>query len=200
MTTIRPATPADHAAVVATFADAFSADPLFAWITGAYPGSELQAKAAIVFGTIVRFDLAKEDHLVVVSDDGAGAALWKAPDRGKMSGSEGLRSLPALLRACGVLLPRALRTFSAIEKLHPTTEHYYLEVLGTRSDAQGRGLGSTVIAEGLDRCDAEGLPAFLESSNPRNLGFYARHGFVETGVVPLGDDGPVVTTMWREPR
>jgi len=200
MTTIRRAAADERTAVVSTFADAFSADPLFAWVTGAFPGPALRAKAAIVFDTLVKLELAKDDHLVVVADDGAGAALWKHPGRWKMSGAEGLRSLPGIVRACGVLAPRALRTFSAIEQLHPAEEHYFLEVLGTRADAQGRGLGSAVIQQGLDRCDAEGLPAYLESSNERNLPFYARHGFVATGVVPLGDDGPVVTTMWREPR
>lgn len=200
MSTIRRARSDERPAVVATLADAFSADPLFAWLTAAFPGPALRDRTAIIFDSLTRIELAKPDHLVVVSDDGAGAAVWKRPDRWKMSGGEGLRSLPALIRACGVLTPRALRTFSAIEQLHPPTEHYYLEALGTRSEAQGTGIGSAVIREGLDRCDAERLPAYLESSNPRNLGFYARHGFVETGVVPLGDDGPVVTTMWREPR
>ena len=200
MTSIRPATSADLDTVAATFADAFADDPLFASLTGAEPGPALEAKAAVVFRSLLKLDLAKDDHLVVLADDGAGAALWKRPNRWKMSGAEGLRTLPALIRACGFGAPAALRTFAAIEKVHPSAEHYYLEVLGTRSDAQGRGLGSLVIGEGLDRCDAEGMPAYLESSNPRNLPFYARHGFVETGVVPLGDDGPIVTTMWREPR
>ena len=56
-----------------------------------------------------------------------------------------------------------LPAFSAIEKVHPEEEHYYLEALGTRQDMQSKGVGSSVIGHMLDRCDAEGLPAYLES-------------------------------------
>ena len=52
----------------------------------------------------------------------------------------------------------------------------------------------------LDRCDAEGLPAYLESSNPQNTLLHARHGFSQTGEIVLGDGAPTVTAMWRDPR
>ena len=51
----------------------------------------------------------------------------------------------------------------------------------------------------LERCDAEGMPAYLESSNVRNLPFHARHGFEVTGEIEVGKGAPVVTTMWRRP-
>ena len=50
----------------------------------------------------------------------------------------------------------------------------------------------------LADADAEGLPCYLESSNPRNVSLYLRHGFVETGQLPL-PDGPSLIQMWREP-
>ncbi len=89
---------------------------------------------------------------------------------------------------------------NAIEKVHPTEEHYYLEVLGTSSRMQSKGVGSAMIGHMLERCDAEGMPAFLESSNPRNIPFYARHGFRTTGEIEVGKGAPTVTAMWREPR
>lgn len=49
-------------------------------------------------------------------------------------------------------------------------------------------------------CNEEGLPAYLESSNPRNIAFYARHGFEVREEVECGKGAPVCTTMWREPR
>ena len=65
---------------------------------------------------------------------------------------------------------------------------------------QSKGVGSAVIRHMLERCDAEGLPAYLESSNLRNVPFYARHGFVSTGEIVVGKDAPTVTAMWRDPR
>jgi hypothetical protein len=49
-----------------------------------------------------------------------------------------------------------------------------------------------------DRIDSGGLPAYLESSNERNLDFYARHGFRVTGEVAI-PSGPTIWPMWREP-
>ena len=65
---------------------------------------------------------------------------------------------------------------------------------------QGKGLGSALICPMIDRCDAEGMPAYLESSNPQNIPFYARHGFQPTGEIVVGKGAPTVTAMWRDPR
>ena len=93
-----------------------------------------------------------------------------------------------------------LGAFSASEKEHPEGEHYFLEAIGTRRDAQSTGVGSAVITPMLDRCDAEGMPAYLQSSNLQNVPFYARHGFEVTGEIILGKGAPTVTAMWRDPR
>jgi hypothetical protein len=51
----------------------------------------------------------------------------------------------------------------------------------------------------LERIDAEGAPAFLESSNPVNTPRYERLGFSVCGEFELPEDGPNVAQMWREP-
>ena len=88
------------------------------------------------------------------------------------------------------------------EKHAPTAIH--LQLLGTDPEVQSRGLGSRVIKLGLDRADALKVPCYLESSNPRNIPFYKRHGFqtIEE-IYPLEKDqnvegkGPLVTLMLR---
>ena len=71
---------------------------------------------------------------------------------------------------------------------------------GTDPDHQGQGLASAVMQPVLTRCDAEGVPAYLESTKERNVGFYEGHGFVVRSEeqIPLG--GPQLWLMWREPR
>ena len=105
-----------------------------------------------------------------------------------------------VFRAFGTKVPRLVGALTAIEKVHPKEEHYYLEVLGTHQDRQSKGIGSAVMSHMLDRCDTEGMPAYLESSNPRNIPFYARHGFEPTDEIVVGKGAPTVTAMWRDPR
>ena len=77
--------------------------------------------------------------------------------------------------------------------------HYYLSVLGTDPDQQGGGVGSALLGPVLDRCDADGIAAYLESSKESNVDFYIRHGFSVTDRIDLPDDGPALWFMWREP-
>ena len=81
---------------------------------------------------------------------------------------------------------------------HPHEPHWYLNVVSTLPSRQGTGLGSTILQPVLAEADAEGRPCYLESSNPRNVSLYLRHGFVETGELPL-PDGPSLIQMWRDP-
>jgi GNAT superfamily N-acetyltransferase len=200
MTAIRPATRADRTTLTNALASAFSEDPLFRWMAGVAPGQPLEPKLRIVFGAFVKLDLDREEHLVFTDEDGIGVAIWKAPNAWKMSTGDMVRALPSMIRAFGTKATRMIGAFNAIEKVHPKEEHYYLEALGTRQDMQSKGVGSAVIRDMLDRCDREGMPAYLESSNVRNVPFYARHGFVTTGEIVAGKGAPTVTAMWRDPR
>ena len=49
----------------------------------------------------------------------------------------------------------------------------------------------------LERCDKQGMAAYLESSNPQNVPLYEHFGFQVTGVLDLPKGAPAVTTMWR---
>ena len=186
--------------MVAALASAFSEDPLFTWLAGAGPDKPLEPKMRILFDAFAKLDLGRSDHLIFTDEDHIGAAVWKAPNKWKMPTGDMVRSLPAMLRAFGSKAPRMVSAITAIEKVHPKEEHYYLEALGTRQDMQSKGIGSAVMGHMLDRCDAEGMPAYLESSNLRNVPFYARHGFEATGEIVVGKGAPTVTAMWREPR
>jgi ribosomal protein S18 acetylase RimI-like enzyme len=75
----------------------------------------------------------------------------------------------------------------------------YLSVLGTDPAAQGRGIGSALLAPVLRQCDEDGVPAYLESSKERNVAFYARHGFRVREELAL-PRGPQMWLMWRDPR
>jgi len=190
------ATSADLTGLSASLARAFHDDPVMNYLYRR-PSPERDPKVANFFFLTAQRDLA---HGQVWTTPGLEAtAIWSAPDEWRLRVGELVRMTPATLSTFGARLPRALRTLSAIEKVHPKEPHWYLAVLGTHPDHQGKGLGSAVLQPVLDHCDAEGIPAYLESSKDRNVPFYRRHGFEVTGEVTL-PKGPTVWPMWRDPR
>lgn len=197
MPDVRKAGIADSATMAATLASAFAADPVCCWMCGQ---RDSEQRMTPFWRSLARTGLGKADHEIYVSDDGSSAAVWRGIDQWKLPPLEVARALPAMVSSLRLRLPLALQLLSAMEKVHPTEPHYYLEFLGTRSDRQSKGGGSAVMSVMLERCDTEGVPAYLESSNPRNIPFYARHGFVERGRVEAPKGGPTLATMWREPR
>ena len=198
MVAIRTATASDRQQLAGAFASAFSEDPLFGWMAG--NKAPLEPRMRIFFDGFLKQNLRRDEHLVFMDDDGTGGAIWQPVDKWKVPPADLFRALPSLMRAFRGRLPTMVGALNAIEKQHPPEPHYYLEVLGTRKDRQSKGVGSAVMTTMLERCDREGLPAYLESSNPRNIPFYARHGFETREEVTCGKGAPVCTTMWREPR
>ena len=86
-----------------------------------------------------------------------------------------------------------------MERKHPQEPHHYLGAVGVEPAYQGQGLGSALMEHGLAQCDAEAMPAYLVSSNFRNVPLYERHGFEIVEEIPLPSGGPTVWRMWRKP-
>ena len=133
--------------------------------------------------------------------DVCGGALWLPPGKYPPSAWQQLSLLSDFTRIFGMLrTPGALRDLSRMEKMHPKERpHWYLAFLGVEPSEQGKGLGSALMRPVLSRCDTEGMPAYLETSNGRNLPLYQRHGFkvVRECDIPKG---PHFWGMWREPQ
>ena len=192
----------DLPAVTDALARAFVDDPMIRWVVGTDdPAEVVRCGAGGFFAPATRAGL-RRGHTYLVADDGAvlGAAVWSPPDVDMFDDA----AIEDLLDALGGLVgPEALERLGALGELtgarHPHDRaHFYLLALGATE--RGRGAGAAAMAPVLDRCDADGLPAYLESSNPRNLGFYGRLGFEPTWEAALPDGGPLLTGMWREPR
>jgi predicted N-acetyltransferase YhbS len=95
---------------------------------------------------------------------------------------------------------RSMAVLSRIERVHPTEPHWYLAVLGTDPAHQGKGIGGALQRVVLDRCDREGVPAYLESSKESNVPYYERFGWRVTSELTLPKGGPTLYLMWREPQ
>ena len=103
-------------------------------------------------------------------------------------------------RAAALWLPPGAEDIGAVMKgmaeHHPLEPHWYLPVIAADPNWIGQGLGAVLMKHALRRCDEEGVAAYLESSNPRNISFYERHGFEIVGKIQSGSS-PVLTPMLR---
>lgn len=115
-----------------------------------------------------------------------GVALWGMPGDPKSSALDQVRELPTFARAFGRHLPRAIRAFGTAEKRRPAEPHWFLDIVAVRPGRQGQGVGSALINAGLRGADSAGVPAFLVTSNARNVPLYERHGFAVNEEYAIG--------------
>jgi ribosomal protein S18 acetylase RimI-like enzyme len=176
-------------------ARAFDDDPVMRW---AFPGVHARGRYGPAF---FRWSLwrSADQHVSWTTEDRAGAAVWMLPDRWQATVGQLARLTRWTWRGIGVRGPLVMWGLGGIERRHPHDRHLYLAVLGVEPDRQGAGIGSALLAPGLELCDREALPAYLESSKERNIAFYGRHGFQLIGRLVL-PAGPPVWLMRREPR
>jgi ribosomal protein S18 acetylase RimI-like enzyme len=177
-----------EASLVATVTMAFSTDPVARWF---YPKP---ADYTRWFPGFVRAFAGKaiEDGTAVFTDGYSGAALWLRP------GAEPDEA--ALVKLVQDSLPAERQSvmFELFEKMgegHPTTPHWYLPMIGVDTYRQNLGIGSSLMSAALNRSDRDGLPAYLESSNPRNISLYLRYGFEAIGEIRAGDCPPLVQML-----
>lgn len=182
----------------ATLGRAYVTDPVWTWLLAGR--GEAEQRLTRVFTAYAEAASRHDGPQVLVAEDGTGAALCFPPNGWKSTASDYLRSGPKVARALGTGIFRALRLLADVERQHPTDPHWYLEALAVVPEARGRGVGPALLTPVLDRCDAERMPAYLESSDLRNVPFFQRQGFIARPPLATPAGCPVVTPMWREPR
>lgn len=191
----REAEVADLAKLEVSMARAFNDDLVAKW---AVPNDRLRERA--LRGFFRAYLKHKQPYGFVMCDDELlGSAIWAPPGHVDPSWVEAFDILrfnfhPGHLPR----LPLMVAGVARVERLHPKRDHFYLAALGVDPAAQGRGIGSKLLQPVLDICDRDGVGAYLESSDPANVDFYARHGFRVTGETRL-PRGHSIPLMWRDP-
>ncbi len=186
----------DVPALAQMLARSFADDPVLTYVL---PAKDRQARMRRLFELDLRYLIMPLGESYTTEGEPRGAALWAPPGRWKPSTWALLRSAPAFMRIMGNRLRAAIAFNALVEKHHPKEPHYYLGTLGTDPAFQRKGVGTALLQPVLDRCDAEAIPAYLETSKDVNVPYYRRHGFEVTNQVTL-PDGPPVWFMWREPQ
>jgi GNAT superfamily N-acetyltransferase len=188
---IRVATTWDLDGLTETLSAAFETDPLWSW---AFPErDDLAVWWRFLIGSALRYPW------VWITGEYAAASVWIPPDGDELTAEEEERIEPLLADLAGSRAPEILELLERFEASHPREQpHYYLSLLGTHPDHRGSGLGMALLADNLARTDAEAVPAYLESSNPRNNERYEQLGFRQMGEFTTPDDTRVIATMWRD--
>ncbi len=174
---------------------AFADDPVMAYI---FPQRQGRAeRIAGIMGMAIN-SYAQHGRVDSVNDFQA-VSVWQHPEAPKPSIYalllDALQGL-VVLRSSFV---RAVQVRQLMEAYHPAEPHWYLAILGTVPEWQGKSLGGRLLDSVLSHCDQQQMPAYLESSNPANVPFYQRYGFVIREELTIARD-VIVHTMLRNPQ
>ncbi|MFD4621401.1 GNAT family N-acetyltransferase [Streptomyces sp. NPDC058475] len=191
---IRAAGEGDRGLVVRLLDEAFQGDPVSGWV---FP-DEAHRRATHHKLMAAFLDVTLAEGRVDLVEDGAACALWLSVTADEHADEEG----PAHLReAVDPENERVELIGRLTADIHPAARaHEYLWMIAVAPERQGEGLGAALIQSVLDRCDREGLPAYLEASSARSRKLYERLGFDDVGRPLELPDGPRMWPMWREPR
>jgi ribosomal protein S18 acetylase RimI-like enzyme len=190
--TVKSAAKAEQDAVIAVVVAAFVADPIARWLWPelrqyfAVGGSFTRAFAGNAFAN---------GSAYYVNGYG-GAALWLPPG---IHPDEDALTAAFKSSISDQRQENAFALFEQMGNCHPEEPHWYLPVTGVDPIHQGRGYGSALLKHALLPCDRDKKLAYLESTNPRNLSLYIRHGFEIITTIQVGDSPPVFP-MLRKPR
>src|SRR5687768_12940981 len=193
MTRVRTASSeTEQKAVIGVLSLAFSTDPMARW---AQPDPQ---KYIENFPTLARAFGGNSfaNGTAYLADGFAGAAMWLPPGIGPDE--------ETLIGLVSSTAPEDIKShlFGVFEKMaefHPKEPHWYLPMIGVDPVMQGKGLGSALMAHGVESCDRDRSIAYLESSNPRNVPLYERYGFEVMGEIQVGTS-PVMYPMLRKPH
>jgi GNAT superfamily N-acetyltransferase len=190
--TVRPAAAGEEASAIGTVVLAFAADPIARWC---WPDSH-QYLASMPRFTQAFGGGAFTCRSAYCTEDLSGAALWLPPDVHPDEAALGdivEQTVSTPIRA------ELMTMLEQMAAYHPDEPHWYLPLIGVDPARQGSGYGAALMTHALQQCDRDRRLAYLESTNPRNMTLYERHGFKALGQIQVGTSPPMVP-MLRHPR
>lgn len=180
--------PAQVAAAATMLAHAFEADPMMRYVLPLPVHRQFALPSLMVAG----LQVGMQGGEVRLASGTAAAASWLGPGEPAGTPGDDAEALAAVGQALGpdaaARLAEVTGEFARVRAELVPGPHWYLALLGVEPGEQGRGLGSLLVAELLQRAAAASLPVYLETTNEANLAFYRRHGFTvaRAGATPGG--------------
>jgi GNAT superfamily N-acetyltransferase len=195
--TARRAGAEERAELSSTLAAAFYDDPVLGWLL---PDEAVREDRLRRFFAIELRDMGFARGTVWTCDDHAGAAICMPPGAWRLPARVAVAHGSAFARAFGRRLPLAAALQATMDLRHERRAHWYVLAVGVRPEHQGRGLGSALLAPTLERCDREGLLAYLEASSERSAALYERLGFEHVRELRVAGSPPLWLMLRRPGR
>jgi ribosomal protein S18 acetylase RimI-like enzyme len=131
---------------------------------------------------------------VWVTDDVSAVAVWLPPD---LPADAFAPHRDRFLELAGSRAAVSTEYGQAIALFHPRDPVWLLALAGVEPGRQRQGLGRAVITPGLAVADAVHSPAFVETQEPANVGFYESLGFTVIAELELPHNGPMHYALYR---
>ncbi|UAK32339.1 GNAT family N-acetyltransferase [Nocardia asteroides] len=190
----------DRDALIEAFGAAGADEVVTAWVLEGQ--SDPGIRTAFVPGVI---DRALRDDEIWVA--GAGEEIWSVSIWQHVTSVERFAEEAAEMRTMAEQAPdmgvlrRVAYLTDLLAREHPREfPHRYLQVIVTRPEHRGKGVGAVILADRLKAASEAAVPAFLEASTERSARLYSRCGFAPTGTThTLPEKGPTLIPMWFRP-
>eukprot|EP01064_Diplonema_japonicum_P037391 TRINITY_DN8735_c1_g2_i2.p1 TRINITY_DN8735_c1_g2~~TRINITY_DN8735_c1_g2_i2.p1 ORF type:complete len:208 (+),score=56.61 TRINITY_DN8735_c1_g2_i2:44-667(+) len=170
----------DLAATVAVLTSAFMDDPVFIELfgkEGMQGGVSAFMEEELLYRGVDTYVLKEDDEVlgaIVLGDKPTSFWNEELALAGKVRKSLGFW---AVLKMSWLYTSSLESIIKKCQKWKKARTH--IRVVGVGSASHGKGYGTVMMSQLLAVLDKQGKgPSYLESSNPRNLTFYERNGFV----------------------
>lgn len=193
---VEPAHASDAGILAQVITDAFAGLAVSRWLV-----PDPRTRRAIFPGYFrILTEHALSDGLALTTPARDAAALWIPV------GADGPDAPPGayhdrLAALAGQHLARFQALDEALDRHHPAgVPHEHLAILAVRPDRQRLGIGTALLNARHALLDRDGIPAYLEASDPAKRDIYLKHGYAGYGRPIQLPDGPAMYPMWRHPR
>lgn len=176
-------------------ARAFHDDPAWRWVVP----SERRRAALLPWLFRMAFEVT-EANTWTTAGRVVGCARWLPPGRPQVHVGPMLRAFVSTPLRAREATSRFLAYGRAVEAMRAAAvpePHWYLAGIGVEPAERRKGVGSALIAPGIEFSTRDRIPCALLTNAERNLRFYEYHGFevVSEGQTP--EDGPHAWMMRR---
>jgi ribosomal protein S18 acetylase RimI-like enzyme len=174
MENIRKATRKDKTAVVGILTQAFWNEPLINWFAGNHKNKKQRLDTLMSFV----FEKRLPNGEVFITNDSQAVAIWRNDTATKFSIGLMLEYLKFLWIYGYKKVMEIGRYEKSVHSRYPKDKSiYYLWMLGTSNQSQGRGLGSRLMNYMLKDADKNNIDTYLETATESNVALYQHKGF-----------------------